>query len=233
MAIVTRSPAGVSWGLFQGLLRSPIEAGKRLLRWLFDTDAWRKRMRALREAWPRFRASRLALLVFLCGTFFLWVPSQTRDLMAKLADQTWETRWFVLSVFFWSFSLWYWARWSLTLTCGRASGARPISLPWIGLELPRWLAVGAALTAALAFLRGAGLRPAFFLCLLGAGVVYALCYYRSKLPRAWALSRLLNRDQEWLARAPDGLSPRDGSYAGRWLPHRIAMDLEALSLIHI
>lgn len=185
-----------------------------------------------RMAWPKLRLSRVAVLSFLLGLLLLTVPEQTRAVVAELGDSGGATAAFLVGLFAWAFTLWFWARWALTLECGvdlpeagKRLGAIERLLGW-DKQIPRVLALLAGLLGAFVAARGTG--ELLSGPVLGAGVVaaaiYGLTWWRRALDDRLRLGRLLLRDEEWqrgvseqrvaLQLAPGGGIPERGRIFG-------------------
>ena len=102
------------------------------------------------------------LMTVALGLLLLTVPEQTRAVVAELGDSGGATAAFLVGLFAWAFTLWFWARWALTLECGvdlPAAGQRRSAmerlLGW-DTQIPRVLAVLAGLLGAFVAARGTG-----------------------------------------------------------------------------
>lgn len=177
----------------------------------------------LRAAWPRLMMSRVAVLGFVLGAALLWLPEQTRAVVAELTDSGIATAAFLLGVLVWSFTLWFWARWALTLEFGLDT-EEPVAegrvvthfLSW-ETQIPRFLALLAGLVGAAVAARGT--EEIWSWPTIGAVAVAATIYLLTSLRRrlvAWiGGGAVLVADQSWQRRVNDerrrlGLPPAGG-----------------------
>ncbi len=162
--------------------------------WLWDQFTW-------------LEAAAVPWLAAVLGGALLVLPDQTKDLMVA-AQETDAAIAFGVAALFWSFNLWYWARWGVTL----ASGDRP-GQSRVAAGVPRAIAVLASASAAYAAWRsGAGVATG--LAVAAAAMILVLAFLRTYFRR----DTILNADANYRGAVP---IPR------RWLGWLIWDDLRA------
>jgi hypothetical protein len=101
----------------------------------------------LRDTRPSLWRARISIFALIIGATMLLVPEQINNLVAGLSWQ--RTIFFGLAAAAWSFTLWFWARWAVTLDFGRpeADNGLDWGVRWIPKSLA-FLGAGAAYAAA-------------------------------------------------------------------------------------